>query len=129
MTKKLRLNPTGWRLYVKPHEGEEGVTIPDELKNLGFEVKQGMDADEVRRNVLSLEMGRVVSVGPLCWMKPEMQGFEPDKTKWIPWAKVGDQVIFAKYAGKLVRDPDSPEYYFLMNDEDIQSVIEEATKE
>ena len=120
----MKLKPLGWRLYVKPHEGEDGVTVPDELKKLNFEIRQGMDANEIRRNVLSLEMGKVVSLGPLCWMKFQYQkSFFP--WKWQPWAKVGDTVIFGKYAGKLVRDPDSANYFMLMNDEDIQSIIED----
>jgi len=123
LTRSPDIRPVGWRILVKPHEGEEGVTIPEELKNLGFEVKQGMDADEIRRSVLSLDMGTVVRLGPHAWMKQEYQGKLPPE-EWKPWAEPGDRIIFGKYAGKLVRDPGEPEYYFLMNDEDVQAVLE-----
>lgn len=121
----MRLKPVGWRVYVRPHGGEEGVVVPGELKKLGFEVRMGMDENETRRNVLSLEMGWIVAVGPIAWMRQDMQGTRKPE-EWEPWAKVGDQVIFGKYAGKLVRDPDQATYYMLMNDEDIQSVVEPA---
>ncbi len=121
----MRIKPLGWRVLVEPNKGEEGVVIPGELQKLGFEVKQGMDADEVRRSILSLEVGVIVDIGPLAWMRQDMQGMRsPDH--WLPWAKIGDRVIFSRYAGKLVRDPDVADYYMLMNDEDIIMVIEGA---
>ena len=119
----MRIKPLGWRVLVAPNKAEEGAVVPDELKKLGFEVKQGMDADEIRRSVLSLEVGVIVDIGPLAWMRQDMQG-DRAQMMWRPWAKIGDKVTFNRYAGKLLRDPDAPEYYLLLNDEDIL-VIEE----
>lgn len=119
------LKPLGWRVLVEPNKGEEGVTVPEELNKLGFEIRQGMDADEIKRSVLSLEMGVIVKIGEFAWMRQDMQGSK-EPAFWRPWAKVGDTVIFSRYAGKLVRDPENGEYLLQMNDEDIQSVIEDA---
>jgi len=118
------LKPVGWRILVAPNKAEEGATIPAELEKLGFEVRQGMDADEIRRSTLSLEVGVVVKIGELAWMRQDMQGNRKPED-WKPWAKVGDKIIFSRYSGKLVRNPEDGEYLLQMNDEDVQTIIED----
>lgn len=119
-----RLKPLGWRVLVKPNEAEEGATVPSELAKLGFEVRQGMDAEEIKRSILSLELGTIVKIGDLAWMRQDMQGNRLPEF-WEPWAKVGDKVIFNRYSGKLIRDPENGSYLMQMNDEDIQDIIED----
>ena len=41
------------------------------------------------------------------------------------WCKVGDKVIFGKYAGKMVENRDTGEEFMVINDDDIQLVIVE----
>lgn len=58
--------------------------------------------------------GTVVDVGESAW-----KDFKTD-----PWCTVGERVIFAKYAGRTVEDPDHPDTKFIiLNDEDILAVI------
>ena len=118
----MRLKPLAHRVLVQPHFAEEGAQLPDELAKLGFQVKRGNDMDEERRSVLSLDQGTVVAIGENCWMHQDMQGKKP-REEWTPWAKVGDRVVFGKYAGKIIQDPGDNEWYLLMNDEDIQVEI------
>lgn len=45
-----------------------------------------------------------------------------------PWAQVGDRILFSKYAGKIIEDPDTKEQFKIINDEDIIAVIQEDTE-
>ena len=40
----------------------------------------------------------------------------------IPWCKVGDHVVFAKFAGALIEDPETKEQFRLLQDEDIIAI-------
>lgn len=60
------------------------------------------------------EAGQVVAVGPMAWT---------DQGDGTPWAKVGDRVIYSKYGGKMVEDPDTKKSYRIINDEDVIAVI------
>ena len=69
--------------------------------------------------------GTIVSIGKQAWT---------DVADGTPWAKVGDHVVFAKYAGTWVVDPDTQdpltgkgEEYVLVNDQDVLCKIEEKT--
>lgn len=54
--------------------------------------------------------GTLYDVGPNAW-----KGFDDGH----PWAKVGEHVIYAKFAGKRVTDVATGKEYILMNDNDI----------
>lgn len=63
----------------------------------------------------AMESGEIVSIGPNAW-----KAFDDGQ----PWAVVGDKVVFSKYGGKIVEDPDNlqsdpNEYFMVLNDEDI----------
>lgn len=56
--------------------------------------------------------GTIIDIGPDAWAafntKEQFAGL-----------KVGDTVMFAKYAGKWIADPDTDVEYLILNDEDI----------
>jgi co-chaperonin GroES (HSP10) len=59
-------------------------------------------------------VGTVVDIGETAW-----QDF-----KCLPWCQKGDRIVFAKYAGRQVVDPDNPENEFvILNDEDVLCVV------
>ncbi len=119
----MRLKPIGWKVYVRMDDAEEGINVSQELANMGFQIRRGMDEVEIRRAIASEDMGTIVCLGPLCWMRQDLQGARtPDQ--WEAWAKVGDKIIFGRHAGKLVKDPDTGEWFMMINDEDVQSVID-----
>lgn len=117
----MKLKPVGFKLYVKLLDIEEFVNVPKALADVGFEVAQEDNATTIRTK-MSLDVGRVVAIGPLCWKHAD---YGYGTSDWAPWAQIGDKVVFGRYAGKLVEDPVDGEEYMLLNDEDIQSVIEE----
>ena len=59
--------------------------------------------------------GTVVEVGPTTQKDPSLGG--------EPWAKVGDRILYAKFAGKQFTDPNTKEQFLVLNDEDVVAVL------
>lgn len=108
----INIRVPGHRVLIKPEAVEEvsagGIVL----------AKPGQQA---KLELMATERGTVIAVGPTCW-----HNYDKDSPDWKPWCKPGDRVVFAKYAGKLIKNPDTEEEFFIMNDEDIQVVLEEA---
>jgi co-chaperonin GroES (HSP10) len=113
MRRKRMLKVVGHRVMVKldPIVDEEvtagGIVIPQQESKKRLEV--------------AAEKGTVMQVGPMAW-KNEALGYGTDS--WEPWCKPGDRVLYSKYAGKVVEDPEDGEKYMMLNDVDIQAKIE-----
>jgi len=101
LVNKSGIEPAGHRVLVLPEEVKEktdgGIYLPQQAKD---------------REQAAVIVGTLVAVGPQAW-----DGFGDGK----PWAGVGDDVIFAKYGGAVVKGIDGKEYRIL-NDEDIVGV-------
>lgn len=93
------IKPLGHRVLVKPDIVEEktkgGLYIPVQAK----------DAEQA-----GIDRGEVIEIGETCWVDERLGGKR--------WCKVGDRVIWARYAGKPIVDSDEVIYH-LINDEDI----------
>jgi chaperonin GroES len=83
-TEKLP-NPTGWRIIVLPFRMDE-------------KTKGGilMGQDTLDKQQVASQCGNVLAMGPQCYKDKERY---PDG----PWCKVGDWVIFARYAGSRIQ--------------------------
>lgn len=94
----------GFRLIVKPKEikkkTESGILIEY--------------ADNEKLEKGARDTGTVVSIGPQCW------GIHKGEE---PWCKVGDEIFWARYAGKQVVDPYTQEEFIILNDEDCVGVV------
>lgn len=73
-------------------------------------------ADTYKRSQGATVTGTIVSIGKNAWLD-----FKPG----TPWAKVGDRIYYAKYAGKEIRNLDGEIEYVIINDEDVQCIIHE----
>jgi chaperonin GroES len=96
---KLKLRPLGDRVWVEPSEREEttasGIVLPETAKEKPQE-------------------GKVLAVGP---------GVRDDKGERQPLdMKVGDRVLFAKYAGTEIKDEGTK--YLIMRESDILAIVE-----
>ena len=98
------LKVVGNRVIIKPKELEKKTSA-------GIIIEYG--EMEKRHEAATME-GTVVGIGPCCWEDYSDQ----------QWCKVGDQVIFAQYAGKVVKDPEDGQKYFVINDIDVQVIVE-----
>lgn len=105
------LRALGFRVLVKPDP------IDDE-HDLGDGRSLKIVVDEKRESAAQI-VGTVVDVGPLAW-----KDYNKDYPEALPWATVGDKVLYSKYGGKPVLDPDTEEEYTILNDEDILCRIE-----
>ena len=107
----LKIRVPGHRVLIKPEAIEEvsagGIVL----------AKPGAQA---KLELMATDRGVVIQVGPTCW-----ENYDKDSPNWSAWCKPGDRVVFARYAGKLVTNPETKEEFFLINDEDIQVVLEE----
>lgn len=54
-------------------------------------------------------IGEIVAVGMNAW-----KAFDSGE----PWAAVGDKILYARYGGVRVKDPDTQEELIVMHDED-----------
>ena len=95
----LKLRPLGDRVWVEPIEREEttasGIILPETAKEKPME-------------------GKILAVGP---------GARDDKGERQPLdVKVGDRVLFAKYAGTEVKHDDKK--YLIMRESDLLAIVE-----
>jgi chaperonin GroES len=100
----MKLRPLGDRVVVKPLEEEErtrgGIVLPDTAKE-------------------KPQHGQVLAVGPGDW--------DEEGKKRVPLdVKVGDRVIFAKYAGTEFKLDD--EDVLILRQSDVLAVVEGAAK-
>lgn len=99
------LKPTGFCVLVRPDSAK------DALKTNMIEIPDSV-LDKQR---LEVDTGELVAVSKFAWTG--IQGTTE------PWAKVGDRVVYAKYGGKLMTDPETGEKLMLLNDKDIIGVL------
>lgn len=102
MSNESGINPCGWRILVKPKEVQEvskgGIILTTETTK--------------EREQMANTTGVVVAMGDQCFA---------DEPK--PWCKIGDKVIFAKYAGLLYLGRDGL-HYRMINDKDVTGTLD-----
>jgi co-chaperonin GroES (HSP10) len=96
------INPVGWRILVKPQEIKE-------MSESGIFITSGKYKE---REQMANTTGVVVAMGNDCFAD------EP-----APWCKIGDKIIFAKYAGLLYLGRDGSEYR-MINDKDVTGTLD-----
>ena len=95
--------PTGWRLIVLPFKMDE-------------KTKGGIIVNEttLEKQQVASQCGNVLAMGPQCYRDKERY---PEG----PWCKVGDWVVFARYAGSRI-EIDGGEVRLLNEDEILATV-------
>jgi len=95
--------------------GKRLLVLPDEVKT---ETESGIALvldEKLERH--SQVVGTLKAVGHLAWK-------DYDNKAWNePWARVGDKVLYSKYSGKNVLDPETGVEYIVMNDVDVIAVV------
>lgn len=103
--------PCGYRIVVRMKSLAEVDEVFARAEKAGLELLK--DHDDHLRKEMGVDKGEVVSIGPTAF-----KDFGGD------WCKVGDTVVFAKYAGKLVEDTDKKKF-MILNDEDVIAVLKD----
>lgn len=107
------LQAVGYRVMVKPLEVGLGLEVAEAAKSptladADFQVKS---QNQREREEKGSNVGVVMHLGPIAYDR--LGGA-------TAWAKVGDVVVFSRYAGtRREHPPGSGVFYQLMNDEDI----------
>ena len=99
--------PTGWRLLVLPFKMKETT-------------KGGLHLAEttLERQQVASQVGLVMAMGPQCYKDKERY---PEG----PWCKVGDWVIFARYAGSRIEIEGGE--VRLLNEDEILATVQDPT--
>ena len=95
--------PTGWRILVLPFQ-------------MGEKTKGGilMGKDTLEKQQVASQCGNVLAMGPDCYR-------DKDRYKQGSWCKVGDWVMFARYAGSRIKIEGGE--VRLLNDDEILATI------
>ena len=101
-TEKLP-KPTGWRILVLPFKMKEKTKGGVIMANTSLERQQ-----------LAAQCANVLAVGPDAYR-------DKDRYPQGPWCKVGDWIIFARYAGSRIRIEGGE--VRLLNDDEILATI------
>lgn len=109
--------PCGHRVIVQRDPvvdtyGESGIIITS-------------SASAKKLEAANAQTGVVVAIGPDAWKAFRMINDNGKEVNGKQWAKPGDYVLFAKYAGRNVDDPFTPDEgdLIILNDEDIIAII------
>lgn len=105
------LKALNYRVVVKPVDLEETDPAFASAKAAGIEIVKS----EMERNKNAVNRGIVIHVGKTAEMAEEIN--------------VGDEVIYARYAGLHVVDPYTDEAVLYLNDEDLIGLIVQEGKE
>ena len=99
--------PTGWRILVLPFKMNEktkgGVLLGQET---------------IERQQVGSQCGNVLAMGPDCYA-------DKDRFTEGPWCKVGDWIIFARYAGSRIEIEGGE--VRLLNDDEVLATVQDPT--
>ncbi len=101
---KVGINPTGHIVLVLPEEVE-------------VKSKAGIiltTASQTQRESMAQTEATVIALGNTAYVDQA-----------APWCKVGDRVLFAKYAGTMCQGLDGKTYR-LINDLDVKAILDQA---
>jgi co-chaperonin GroES (HSP10) len=104
----MKIHPTAHRVLV------ELIYVDEEEKSSGGIIVTTSKFHEARKR--AMQEAFVVEIGPTAF-----RAFDDG----VPWCKVGDRVMIAKYSGEDRADEDTGTVLRVINDEDIFAVLEE----
>lgn len=105
----MAIKPILHRILVKPDDIMEKDKHLRKAKELGLIIHQ----DEQSREQAAVDEGTVIDFGPTVF-----KDFGSENP-----IKVGDKVVYARYAGKAIVDPVDETKYVALNDEDVIAII------
>lgn len=111
----MSIQPVAHRLVIKPFDITDSDDTYRSAKAAGI-VLSG--EDKLRREQAAVDRGTVVAVGPTAF-----RDFGCENT-----VVIGNEIVYAKYAGKEVEDPETKEKFVLINDEDVVALLRKGTK-
>lgn len=105
----MAIKPILHRILVKPDNIEDKDEAIRRAKAVGIELVR----EEREREQAAIDTGTVVDFGPTAF-----QDFHATNP-----LKIGDTVVYAKYGGKAIIDPETKVKYVALNDEDVIAIL------
>lgn len=106
----MAVTPILHRILVRPDKIEEKDQAFKRANAAGIIIAR----DEREREQAAIDTGKVVAVGPTAFLDFNV-GSSP--------IKVGDYIVYAKYGGKAIVDPEDDVRYVALNDEDVIAIL------
>ena len=114
------IRPVGHKILIKPLEWEAKT-------DWGFQITSTEDSDSAKIEKAGRMVGTIAAVGPQAWVAHAVGLVDHAplfKDEVLDdWAAIGDTVMYSRYAGKEIYDPETGEEYYLLNDEDVLAVM------
>lgn len=104
------IEPVAHRLVIKAFDITESDDVYKSAKGAGL-ILSG--EDKLKREQAAVDRGTIVSIGPTAFRD----------FGWEHTLVIGDDIVYAKYAGKDVEDPETKEKFILINDEDVVAIL------
>jgi co-chaperonin GroES (HSP10) len=105
----MAIKPILHRILVLPDKLEERDEMFKRAKAAGIEIAK----EESEREQAAIDTGKVVAMGPTAFQ--DFNAVNP--------LTVDDTVVYARYGGKAIVDPDTKVKYVALNDEDVIAII------
>jgi len=104
------IKPILHRILVKPDtlESKDKVFAAARAAGIAFEF-----SNERQREQMAIDTGEVLDFGPTVF-----KDFGSENP-----LQIGDKVVFARYGGKTIEDPETNIKYVLLNDEDVIALL------
>ena len=106
----VSVGPVGWRIMIEDYRPAQitdgGIVLTD----------KSQDHTEFLNYI-----GKVVELGPLCYVHKKFMGCEP-------WVKVGDWIVFGRYAGQRIKFKGDDRGYRFVNDDEVLAVISDPSQ-
>ena len=110
----MKLKALGFRVLIKPDDVKKYHDVEGTDKKIEI-----VSANE-RVDKVAMYVGTVADIGPLAWL-------DYNKTSNVgPWVKVGDRVLYSRYSGKWITDPETETEYVVIDDNHILCKIESS---
>ena len=104
------IKPVLHRLVVKPDNIEDKDDFFKRAKEAGIMIHR----DEREREQAAVDTGIVLDIGATAF-----KDFGLDN----PPVKVGERIVYARYAGKTIIDPVTKDKFVALNDEDVVAIV------
>lgn len=108
----MAIVPVLHRILVRPDKVEEKDSKLKAARRAGIVLIE----EEYSREQAAVDTGEVLAIGETAFR---------DFNTTSPIA-VGDHIVYARHAGKLVEDPDTEEKLVILNDEDVVAILKKG---
>lgn len=107
------IKPLIYRVLVKAEKFEEFSEDVKRARSIGLEIPE---LEDHKRQQASVDRGTIVAIGETAFRDHNIE---------CP-IKIGDVVNYARFAGKIIVDPETKEEFVALNDDDLICIVKES---